>query len=59
MDTLQSAIVLSKLKVYDKEIKERIKIANKYNSFFKSMNIKYMQPQKISNVLKRYALKQN
>ena len=50
MDTLQSAIVLSKLKVYDKEIKERIKIANKYNSFFKSMNIKYMQPQKISNV---------
>lgn len=43
MDTIQSAIVLSKLKIFNKEIILRNKIADKYNKAFKSLGIKYIQ----------------
>jgi UDP-2-acetamido-2-deoxy-ribo-hexuluronate aminotransferase len=44
MDTLQCAIVLEKLKVFDNELKKRNFLAKKYNNFFNSLkdpNIKH------------------
>jgi UDP-2-acetamido-2-deoxy-ribo-hexuluronate aminotransferase len=44
MDTLQCAIVLEKLKIFDKELKARNYFAKKYDNFFKKLNnpnIKY------------------
>ena len=34
MDTIQAAILLAKIDVFDKEINSRIKIAYRYNKFF-------------------------
>lgn len=38
MDTLQCAIVLEKLKIFEKELKAREFLAKKYNNFFNSLN---------------------
>lgn len=39
MDTLQCAVVLAKLKVFEEEINKRIEIGNRYNQAFRSAGI--------------------
>lgn len=43
MDTLQCAIVLSKLERFEWELEQRKKIGNKYNKFFDEINLERVQ----------------
>lgn len=43
MDTLQCAIVLAKLEVFDQEIKKRYKIGARYNKLFDELGVKRVQ----------------
>ena len=51
MDTIQAAILLAKIDVFDKEINSRIKIAYRYNKFFSSIGIKYLYSEKSSKII--------
>ncbi len=46
MDTIQSAVLLSKLKTFDQETLNRIKVAEIYNNFFDSVGIPYLRDKK-------------
>jgi len=57
MDTLQCAVVLAKLEVFEKEIEQRLNIGTRYNEMFDSHNVsRVMQKSDRTSVFAQYTL---
>ena len=58
LDTIQAAILLEKLKIFKKEIKNRKRIAEKYNNFMEKNGIQKIEVNKyVSSVYAQYTIK--